>query len=191
MHLTGSHSQPARRGGWQEKIKPFLLGLICLWIAGCASQPAVDHAAVSVQTDQTAYTLVGEDLTLTVTYANRSDSIRYLGRCGFDPPDYRLEKEVDGSWQQVYGPVCPLVFVTEPFEVGPGETQTATITIYTTDYPGILPGFEQDQITGRYRLVYSVYGTWQPDDDSVGELLPLEARISNEFTISTPDHADA
>lgn len=48
------------------------------------------------------------------------------------------------------------------------------------------PKFETDEVPGIYRLVWGLQRTWTPDSagPGLGEMLPLEERVSNEFRIT-------
>lgn len=146
-----------------------------------------------IQTDSTLYTLrpprtpTGEEarhreLGIVATYTNRTGRAVFPEYCTNSPPNYYLEKKIKGEWVRAYHPVCWLVGHDEPpFAIEPGESYTATIVLLEAYRLRGSPRFEVDTIPGVYRLVYRLYETW--GHHGGGELIPEEARISNEFRI--------
>lgn len=129
----------------------------------------------------TVRVLTRSQLAVVATYRNRTPSPVFVGYCGDRPPLFHLEKRVGANWVTVYRPVCTATGHEEPFTVEPGETYTDTVTAYHLEPPIEGPRFRVDSIPGRYRLVFQLYSSWTPP--GYGEVLPLEARTSNEFLV--------
>jgi hypothetical protein len=140
------------------------------------------------QTDSLAYTLgansigyVGE---IGVTFINRTGATVYIVNCG-GSTGLSLQKRIEGNWRGVWSPVVPLC-LSPPITVTADGTYRTKIGIFG-GYPNsnTFPQFAIQDIAGEYRAVwYSVLSTYQASSSSFGEQLPLDARISNRFTIA-------
>jgi hypothetical protein len=176
------------------------LAAFCLMAAACTNareepqggQPvgnnAPSPASPFVTTDQQSYrprrTADGIELDIVTTFTNRtSDTVR-LHPCGTSSqPSFSLEKWVDGAWKPAYGQACAAILMLDPPKVAPGASRTDTARVRAMTAANAMPRFEQEPIAGSYRVVYAqVYRGWRPNE-GVGELLPLEQRVSNTFRI--------
>lgn len=159
-----------------------------LLFSGCSK--AIDGGEdASVRTDAGTYSIGDGTATIAISFTNRTDAELYLGRCGSEPPSYRIEKEIDGGWVSVYQPVCAMILVPEPYRLRSGETYSATITLGTRQEPETYPRFEVDgeplpaeQIPGTYRLVLDVYSGWGGETPT--DQLPSEQTASNPFELT-------
>jgi hypothetical protein len=155
---------------------------------GCADEPLLPERGelAPFQTDRLAYDAAVSDgvvrLEVTVTYTNRSGEARYIARCTQESLGFGLQKYVSGGWVHAYSQGCPRIFL-KPIRVPPGASHTETVRI--VGLPNGDSGLDfETPVTGVYRLVTSVYRSWNMRDG--GELLPEEARISNLFEIRGP-----
>ena len=120
-----------------------------------------------------------------MSYTNPTDKTIYFVKCGYQQPAPVLQKYEGGEWINALGKVCDLI-LTPPVEVEPGETYTQTVVMWSSLRPNTYPSFGVEEIPGTYRLVYRIYETWDPerDEPGLGELFPLDGRISNEFQLT-------
>jgi hypothetical protein len=139
------------------------------------------------QTDSLAYTLstnsVGYVGTIGVTFVNRTGATVYIVNCS-GSTGLSLEKRVDGEWVRVWSPAIPAC-LSPPITVTAGGTYRTQINIFG-GYPNTntSPQFTVVDVAGEYRAVwYSVLRTYQTSLP-FGEQLPLDARISNRFSIA-------
>jgi hypothetical protein len=160
---------------------------LCLVPAGCLSSASLpDKSSPPIRTDRDVYrpetTADPVSFTIMATYTNNAPIVRYVARCGGQPPAFSLEKKTLGVWRRVYQPLCPQV-VSVPLEVVPGESVTETLVVHGWRVANGLPRFESREIPGEYRLVYEIT-TRSASAPAGGELLPKRERISNVFRIS-------
>jgi hypothetical protein len=151
----------------------------------------VDTAA-PVQTDRRGYSLRDVDpgtlgLHVGATYHNRSGRPVAVARCGTWPPDFYLEKWVDGRWIRAYQPNCVQVRVAGALVVRPGERLPVGITIHTA--PNFRSSvFMVEEIPGRYRIVVQLHAVGYTNQGAeMAGALPKEAGLSNEFQIAGPE----
>jgi len=144
---------------------------------------AVRYSAEAFGDDSVLYTVKA-------TYTNTTHASVYLAPCGYEPSVYGLERFEGGDWRRTaLGPPCPAVGGVPDTEVKPGESSTATLTIYGSRLPDTFPEFGIDLLPGVHRLVFVITSTRREGDaDVVGEddLLPLEQRVSNAFELKAP-----
>ena len=171
-----------------------LLGLALGCSRGVPGEPAPaspDQGAegAPIQTDRAEYavryTQQLAELTIGVKYVNRTGGTVYLPTCQVPHPPV-LEKRVGTGWVAAYrAPV--LMCLGPPVVIRPGERYDYTFKV-SAGRPGTnyFPQFEVAEITGTYRLVWGLLGTWDPDGSGpgLGRPLPLEQRVSNEFRIT-------
>lgn len=158
---------------------------------GLAQEQQVDargRDTFAVQIEGRAYSLAdagNSPLHIPFTYQNRTGRTVYPARCGEHPPNFILEKWVEGRWIRAYEPVCALILIPEPVAVGPGEAHTDTLMLHTA--PNFRRSvFQVDDIPGTYRAVLKVYRTWDVHDPSAakpGELLPEQQTTSHSFQL--------
>ena len=156
----------------------------CIVVGGCGTT-STGLADPVISTDQVSYTLtrLGDWFTadLEVTVLNAGTRTLYLHPlCGTSSrPAYRLERP-DGSNASVGRLGCPhnIPDPVAPIAVPPGGSYQ--------DRVHILSGRAQPQAwTGAFRLQYYIRST----GDAVvapTDLLPMDSRVSNEFTFVLP-----
>lgn len=159
-------------------------------LAGCAGLVVPDDAGtgLSIRTERAEYTVSRRgqllETTIGLSLTNGTEGPAYLVTChGVHPP--HLEKRVGDRWVTAYAAAVPQC-LGPPEVVEPGETFPYSFRV-SAGLPGsdYHPGFAVDPIPGTYRLVWTVYRTWEPDGDrpGLGEQFPREATVSNEFTL--------
>ncbi len=138
--------------------------------------------ATPVVTDRARYSLSetkqGEAIRIVSTYRNRTGGTVYLMPCGYRPPRWRLEKQVDGTWVEAYAHACTAVGVERSFPVAPGESRTDTLRVYAGLGTRV---FQLEPIPGTYRVVYRIYEAWPITANS--RALPEEESTSHSFAI--------
>ncbi len=140
------------------------------------------------QTDSLVYTLARGNLTLEtsvgITLRNRTGGPAYLLNCGGAAAAV-LEHLAGDTWVPVWYAIigaCPgQLFVPDG-----GEVRYTQRIFGGTPESGLGEKFLTDVETGVYRLVFPrVLRSFQPQLP-FGEPLPLEARVSNRFTLLVP-----
>jgi hypothetical protein len=134
-----------------------------------------------IRTDKQKYTLANGEIAISATYTNHGSDTVYLGYCGKTPPRFHVEKVTNGNWSTAYDPICLAILVTTPFPVPPGESHTDLLRLTHSETSE--PRFQSSPVAGEYRLVYDIYSKWNSETGE-GELLPVEQRISNTFSIA-------
>jgi len=144
-----------------------------------------DSAAL-FQTDSLVYAMrtdhgVAGDIGVALT--NRTTGPIYILNCS-GSTGLALEKRVDGRWLGVWSAVRQLC-LSPPIIVPVGGTYRTRVYINgappeTATRPQWLGG----TVEGEYRLVWQQILSSYNDRAPFGDLLPLEARISNRFTLS-------
>jgi len=167
-------------------------------LSGCAEalRPAGgDEGGPAIRTDRAEYavsrTAQSLETTIRFEYTNRTGAAVYLPNCqGIHP--VALEKQVGGEWVTAFVPAIPLC-VSPPVVVRPGETFPYTLRV-SAGLPGshVSPKLGVDDPEGTYRLAGVVLRTWEPDggNPELGDPLPRELRVSNEFTLREADGPD-
>ncbi len=168
-------------------------------LAGCAADPAApvdllpDSANSPWQTDRSVYTLDHQpgmySIKVLAQYANKSASTVYLHRaCGYgeDPSAYlmRADDREESVW--LGGSVCISAPQRAPIAVGPGETFSRELTLYSSESPNASPPIGMETRTGAFRLVFEVQSTDRSGGWSAVDLLPESERVSNTFTVLPP-----
>ena len=166
-----------------------------LWLllaasSGCREASAPHGGGAPIQTDATGYQLeagsTGYAATIAFLFTNPRQAPVYVVNCGGTAPP-ALEKFVDGAWVRAWSPIVPLC-LSPPIVIAAGEDYHGRLQLFA-GYPtsNVYPQFDTPQISGEYRLVWS--GVLTSYDDRVypfGEQLPLEQRVSDPFTLTTP-----
>ena len=123
------------------------------------------------------------ELTIAVTFTNRTADTIVLHPCYDRIPAVALEKWVDGEWRAAFDRACPDVRYSNAPRLEPGESRTDTVRLSATLRPNARPRFELGTVPGLYRVVYGgAHRGWQPNG-SLGALLPKELRVSNAFRV--------
>jgi hypothetical protein len=170
--------------------RPFHV-LAALALAACSSATESDGAALTAlpdfQTDSVAYTLrstdVGYEGTIGVRFTNRTSTTANFVNCR-GGTGVELQKLVDNTWTSAWSPAL-LACLSAPIVVAPGGTHQSIISIFA-GYKGsnYFPQFNITDIPGVYRAVWTEVVTDYQDRLPFGNPLPLEHRVSNQFTIS-------
>ncbi len=175
------------------------LMVAALVLGGCAADPAAptdllpDSANAPWQTDRSVYTLAYQpgvySIKVLAQYANKSSATVYLHRaCGYgeEPSTYlmRADEREESVW--LGGSVCITAPQRAPIAVGPGETFSRELTLYSSESPHANPPIGMNTRTGLFRMVFEVQSTNRTDGWQAVDLLPVSARVSNAFTVLPP-----
>ncbi len=151
--------------------------------------PEDDDAPIA--TDKERYT--PEDFgdyvryTIKATYTNPTEKSVYLAPCGFEPPDYRLQRFTDNAWQASdYATVCAGVGGVPATEIQPDESFTVTLTLDAFRSANVFPQLGIDLVPGVHRFNFSIVASVDDAGVADNDLLPLEQRVSNAFELEAP-----
>ena len=162
-----------------------------LLIAGCSvldSSPAskfgdADPEIPMIRTKQQtfSYGRNATDISIAVTFTNKTEELVFINPCGKDMPGFALERK-GKKWKTAYQSVC-MAMAVPPIEVAPESTFIGIQLIFLTmgsraEEGGPILEYAFKRVPGTYRLV------WDIRDAATGELLPREHRTSNEFEIT-------
>jgi hypothetical protein len=165
------------------------LGLVAIisGFVGCKSLTQ-ELPAPPIKTDKLEYKAIRTndskpaiELTIDTEYTNTTGKSVYLVGCQ-EPDAPTLQKYENGRWVTAYETVenqC----LSKPVEIK--NNQTFQDTFKVRGYiPGnnIVPTFDVP-VPGKYRLVREIYSKWS-DQPYTSQLLPINQRVSNEFTIT-------
>ncbi len=141
----------------------------------------------SFRTDATAYTVrsteAGFEVTIPFTFTNAGSHTVHVVNC-MGETSVQLEKLVDGEWVVAWSAAVPEC-LGPPIVVRTGQQWEGDVEV-SSGLPGsnLYPQFEVAEIPGEYRLVWSDVVIPYNDPARAGEVLPLEQRTSNRFTLS-------
>lgn len=139
-----------------------------------------------IQTESLAYDLRSDGLGLRVeigyVFTNRTGATVYLVNCR-GAFALRLEREVEAVWRTAWGPVLNQC-LSPPIVIESGATFVDTLHVWGGP-PGSnsYPQFDTDDPSGTYRIVWEAALSSYQDRLPFGPQIPLEARISNRFTL--------
>lgn len=145
-----------------------------------------DTAAL-FQTDSLAYALRDGgnwyQSTVGVTLTNRTRGPIYIVNCA-GGTGLQLEQRVGDQWQRVWSPLLPLCL--SPPIVVPVDSiyRTRVEIIGAPQGAKALPQFATVQLSGEYRIVWTGVVSSYQDRNPFGAPLPLDARVSNRFTLT-------
>jgi hypothetical protein len=125
----------------------------------------------------------GIDFTVPFTFTNRTGGPAYFVNCD-GVTGLALEKWVHSQWEDVWGPIINGC-LSPPIVVRP-DLQQEGIVFVTASYLGsnAYPQFGTDEVEGVYRFVWrEVLRDYDTSRRPLGELLPLDRRISNRFEL--------
>jgi len=118
------------------------------------------------------------------SFTNRTGSDVYLPNCrgGFD---VRLEMETAGEWVHIWSPIL-LACLSAPIVIEPGEVYETTLRVAGCLEGNcgprlVVPPSSSTPVRILWGNAQSSYGE---DGYPSGELIPLEERISNRFTLN-------
>lgn len=99
-----------------------------------------------------------------------------------------------GQWIHAHSLICHGFESDTPSRVPPGGTFTSKLSIFYTRVPNSQTGFELEEFSGTYRLVYRIDrragSDWQANRGLTGPL-PKEQRVSNPFRLIDPTQEGA
>lgn len=126
---------------------------------------------------------VGYEGTIRATFTNWTTPTAYFGNC-LGGTGVELQKRIAGVWTPVWSP-AQLACLSPPITI-PRDGQFQFVIHVFGGYPGgnYRPQFTITDVAGTYRAVWTeVFTNYQIQGPS-GEILPVEQRISNQFTIA-------
>lgn len=169
--------------------------LLLLLLAGCANQPAAAEPERTVtapapppapiRTDRSAYTMQDGRLTIVATFTAPRDTAAYITHCNGAQP-MGLQRLVGHDWIDAWVATLNACF-SEPIEVRPGRTHTATLGLAPGAGAVTYPRGRESIESGTYRVAwYGVLRSYDPKKPPFGDPLPQELRVSAPFTIEVP-----
>jgi len=187
-----------RRAPWRPAGRNGVVprGLLCasamvLSTFGCEpmSPPGIEDTALV--TDGTSFRLEREvaaghvwySTRIPYSFTNRTGSKVYLPNCR-DGFDLSLQMKEAGEWDHIWSPIL-LDCLSPPIVIEPGEEYETILTV-----SGCLSGncaprlvLPPDPSTPVRILWGRALSSYDPDGPPWGELIPLEERVSNRFTL--------
>lgn len=143
---------------------------------GCAATTALNSFTIRIVEDTVRLTRSpqGASFHVTAVIRNDADRLLYWSLCA----PY-AQREISGSWQTVWVPVC-LEAGTAP-SIAPGDSATVPVRASAFTSPTTFPRLDPRMSAGQYRLVFDVGF----DINSSGAVtsLPVERRASSTFVV--------
>jgi len=173
-------------------------GLLCaaamvLSTFGCEST-SPDVPDTALVTDGTAFQLETEDWRGHVWYrteipygfTNRTGSRVYIPNCQGDF-GIVLQMEEDGEWGLIWSPVVRLC-LSSPIVIEPDEVYQATLSVSGCLVGNCVPRLTLPPTASTpIRIVWTdALSSYDSRGNPFGELIPLDERISNTFTLQLP-----
>ena len=200
-HLSaapGPVQRVAWRPGRQRGVVPG--GLLCaaamvLPAMGCESTtPEVEDTALV--TDGTSFRLdtatVSGNLIyrgeIPYSFTNRTGSSVYVRTDCLGSIHRGLEMHEDGEWESIMGQVL-VACEGAPIVIEPDEVYRTTLKVAACKVGSCAPKIRlSPNASTPYRIVwYEALFSYDYDEYPPGELIPLEERVSNRFTLRFPD----
>ena len=155
---------------------------------GCESSTGLARDSERlIQTESLAYDLRSDGLGLGVeveyVFTNRTGAPVYLVNCR-GAFGLRLEREAEDGWRPAWGPIINQC-LSAPIVIESNATFVDTLQVWGAP-PGsnTFPQFDVQDPSGTYRIVWEdALSSFQDDLFPFGPQIPLEARISNRFTL--------
>jgi hypothetical protein len=166
---------------------PFGLAVWSLATVSCGEPTSrVPRSAPFFRTDSEAYTVKATSTTYTVNigveFTNGTGSPAYFVNCN-GATSLTLEKRVGVSWEAVWSPIMNLC-LSRPITVLPGETRDMSLGLFAFHDVSNKGPLVTADLNGTFRLIWhSVVHDYQ-DRLPFGEPLPVEARVSNSFSLT-------
>lgn len=165
---------------------------LLLLLAGCADslgpEDVPSQPDAPLQTSALSYTLEDDGTVyhtiVPATYVNRTSAPVYEGWC-----TRVLERKAGKAWVTALAIPCPSVFTSPPPTYAPGVSYQISFSVWAAHEPNTAPNFADGPIPGIYRYRIGLYATATPSFSGLTDLsnlLPLSARITNEFWIALP-----
>ena len=160
-------------------------------------EPPPPDSAAPIRTDQHSYVwpIPCEDPTASVLigvrYTNRSPDTAFVAPNDHAGGRFVLERWREGGWTKVYQPNSTLD-PSNPTRVPPGGTLQETVLLPTQGVWNKMTFWMRDSslgvadLSGWYRLRYTIYRGWKGWYGQEGTLRPEAERVSNPFRITAP-----
>lgn len=166
------------------KLPALAVGLLLSLITGCDLLGLEGAGETRLVTSSDRYEIrrSGDALvtTIPITFYNETGDQVYINRCK-TPSSPVLEKKIDGAWTSVYANI-DLLCLGEPVVIEDGNSLDYDFQIRGSTRPHAAPKLDVDRVDGTYRVTWRIY-TQKNEDEPATDLLPLEARASNEFAL--------
>ena len=175
-----------------KRLSLFACFALTVGVSASCSQSLTESATSDrtpdSQTDSASYTLRSTSpwyqTTIGVTFTNRTNTAANFVNCN-GGTGVQLEKLINGTWTTVWSPIL-LACLSPPIVVASGAKFQTAIHVFAGDVgSNFYPQFTVADIPGTYRAVWTeVVANYTTAGQSFGELLPLEHRTSNTFTLA-------
>jgi hypothetical protein len=140
-----------------------------------------------IQTESLEYQFqpdwIGLRVEIPYVFTNRTGRRVYLVNCN-GAFALHLERENEGAWRSAWGPALEDC-LSPPIVIRRNATFADTLRVWGAP-PGsnTRPQFDVNDPSGTYRIVWDhALSSFQADRYPFGPQIPLDARISNRFTI--------
>jgi hypothetical protein len=165
--------------------------LVALTLTIGAASCGTGGGAIEFRTDQARYTLSQDSAGLAVnipfTYVNQIGRTIYVANCN-QIEQITLEKRAASEqWIPAWSGIYPLC-LSPPLVIPHGSTRSGVMDV-SAGAPGsnLHPQFQVSEFEGTYRLVWhDLYWSYDPNRRPFGEELPMELRVSADFTLEAP-----
>jgi hypothetical protein len=155
---------------------------------GCETSTGLDSDREHlIQTESLEYEFqpdwIGLRVEIPYVFTNRTGRQVYLVNCN-GAFALHLEREDNGSWRAAWAPVIEDC-LSPPIVIPRNTTFVDTLRVWGAP-PGSNAGpqFDVEDPSGLYRIVWDdALSSFQDDSYPFGPQIPLDARISNRFTI--------
>ena len=186
-----------RRAG-QSGVVP--LGLLCTAAMavssfGCESTTPPEVEDTALVTDGTSFRLDTATVRgnlwyrgeIPYSFTNRTGSSVYVRTDCLGSIDRGLDMHEDGEWKPIMGQVLVLC-EGAPIVIEPDEVYRTTLKVAACKVGSCAPKIRlSPNASTPYRIVwYQALFSYDYDANPRGELIPLEERISNRFTLQVP-----
>ena len=163
-----------------------LAGMACVDLTGPEVHPGL---LPLFRTESAQYELRkvrdGREVTIDVEFTNHTKQTVYFVNCLGDTRP-RLQKQVGDAWVTVWAPIT-FSCLSQPVTVVPGGTYQSEVRIFGADAnTNIVPKFAGTDLNGTFRLGWSGLVHDYHDGPPFGEPLPVDYRVSNTFTLTSP-----
>jgi len=165
-------------------LPPLALMVALVACDGGPFAPERDSEA-PIQTDRLVYELEKVDGRLETrigySFTNRGPDPVFIQNCN-GATGIALQRRIDGVWTTVWANVIPAC-ISQAIALLPGQSLSGELVVDADCGCGV-PRFMTSDFEGVYRLVFqSVYDAQTGDGLAGGDLVPVERRRSNGFTL--------
>jgi hypothetical protein len=146
-----------------------------------------DDSTAAIQTDTTFYVLERDErgwgTQIAYRLRNTTEDTMYAINCN-GAISIAVEKKEPAGWRTFWAPITNAC-LSPPFTIPPGETYNAPLSLWGAPPGGnVGPEFSDTTFDGVYRLVWwNLVSHYAEDRQGFGDTLPLDLRVSNEFTL--------